>query len=326
MTGVNNLGLIDGHSLKSKKEFNKNMGFLGGLIGGAFNAVSSIITNKQNRDYSSALTQQQWERDDNAHQREVLDLQKAGLSPLASTQGSVTSDPVTSMNQAPQVDVNALVNSAIAQQDLKQRQAELEETKRQFDERMGEEKRQFDAEIELKNKQLNETIENNNRIDRNTKTQLQTENDLVMAQIENYQEIQKDNNFYRIDTAQKTLMSVLKEKYGTPNVYPVDNPAQAGELFRQWTVRRDNFIDGLLNDSESFSESNSGSGGVSAGVSSFGTGGKVGLEGSGSHSTSSSVSQSSKVQEKIKAWYSSNPMPIYSGDYDKIKKSVGYDS
>lgn len=297
-----------------------------GLIGSAINAISTYKTNKDNRDYSAALTQQQWERDDNAHQREVADLQKAGLSPLASTQGAVTSDPVTSMNQAPQVDVNALVNGAIAQQDLKQRQAELEETKRQFDERMGEDKRQFDAEIELKNKQLNETIENNKRIDTNSKTQLQTENDLVMAQIENYREIQKDNSFYRIDTAQKTLMSVLKDKYGTPNVYPVYNPAEAGELFRQWTVRRDNYINSLLNDSESFSETSSGSGGISAGGSSFGTGGKVGLEGSGSHSTSSSINQSSKVQEMIKAWYSSNPMPIYSGDYDKIKKDVGYDS
>lgn len=296
-----------------------------GLIGSSINAISTGITNKQNRDYSAALTQQQWERDDNAHQREVADLQKAGLSPLASTQGAVTSDPVTSMNQAPQVDVNAIVNSAIAQQDLKQRQAELEENKRQFDESMGEEKRQFDAEIELKNKQLNETIENNKRIDTNTKTQLKTENDLVMAQIENYQEIKDDNSFYRIDTAQKTLIFVLKEKYGTPNVYPVDNPAEAGELFRQWCVRRDNYIDSLLNDSESFSESSSGTGGLTAGGSSFGTGGKVGVEGSGSHSTSSSINQSSKVQEKIKAWYSSNPMPIYSGDYNKIKRSVGYD-
>lgn len=296
-----------------------------GIIGSAINAISTAKTNKENRDYAVAQTQAQWERDDNAHQREVADLQKAGLSPLASTQGAVTSDPVTSMNQAPQVDVNAIVNSAIAQQDLKQRQAELEETKRQFDERMGEEKRQFDAEIELKNKQLNETIENNKRIDTNTKTQLKTENDLVMAQIENYQEIKDDNSFYRIDTAQKTLISVLKEKYGTANVYSVDNPAQAGELFRQWCVRRDNYIDSLLNDSESVSEASSGSRGFSAGVDFFRTGADVGTSRSDSRSTSSSINQSSKVQEKIKAWYSSNPMPIYSGDYNKIKRSLGYD-
>lgn len=73
--------------------------------------------NKENLDYNAAMTQAQWERDDTAHQREVADLEKAGLSPLAATGGTQTTQALGAPNpiamQAPQVSSTALINSLL---------------------------------------------------------------------------------------------------------------------------------------------------------------------------------------------------------------------
>ena len=103
---------------------------VGGLI--SYSATkktneSNQQINQQNLDYNAALTQQSWERDDTAHQREVADLQSAGLSPLASTGGLNVSSPLSAPNpiamQAPQVDVNSLVQGILGA-------GTLEETRR----------------------------------------------------------------------------------------------------------------------------------------------------------------------------------------------------
>lgn len=63
------------------------------------------------------MTQAQWERDDNAHQREVADLKAAGLSPLAATGGAGVSQALGAPNpiamQAPQLDTNVLVQALL---------------------------------------------------------------------------------------------------------------------------------------------------------------------------------------------------------------------
>lgn len=104
------------------------------LVGGAISYAATKHTNKTNQeinqnnlDYNAAQTQQAWERDDTAHQREVADLQAAGLSPLASTGGLNVSSPLGAPSpiamQAPQVDVNSLVQGVLGA-------ATLEEDKR----------------------------------------------------------------------------------------------------------------------------------------------------------------------------------------------------
>lgn len=94
------------------------------------NIEAQYLMNMQQQDYARAMTQAQWERDDNAHQREVNDLIKAGLSPLASTSGA----PVTSamdwnpesmaVQQAPQVDFNGLTQSMLQMDELSERRSE----------------------------------------------------------------------------------------------------------------------------------------------------------------------------------------------------------
>ena len=99
----------------------------------ANNVYETNKTNKEinqaNLDYNKAMTQAQWERDDNAHQREVADLEAAGLSPLANTTGGANGSPLGAPNaipmesfkaQAPQLDVNTLVQSALQSDQLRE--------------------------------------------------------------------------------------------------------------------------------------------------------------------------------------------------------------
>lgn len=134
------------------------------------NVAAQKAINERNLEVQTALAQQQWERDDNAHQREVADLKAAGLSPLASTVGSpVTSAPYSPMiapredplpeqkayqMQAPQIDANMIMNSIL-------RSKEIDENARQFDERMIREDKSLDLtaqNISLRSRELD--IEN----------------------------------------------------------------------------------------------------------------------------------------------------------------------
>lgn len=98
----------------------------------AANIASQEKINQEQIDYARSMTQAQWERDDNVHQREVADLMAAGLSPLANTAGSpVTSamgySPVNegvaeaAQVQAPQFDSNALIESMLKGSELFER-------------------------------------------------------------------------------------------------------------------------------------------------------------------------------------------------------------
>ena len=124
----------------------------------AANIAAQKEINQSQLDYARQMTQIQWERDDNAHQREVADLVAAGLSPLANTSGAqVTSaqsyNPQSEavaqayQAQAPQLDVNAIVNSLIASK-------QLAENKRQFDQKMIRE----DNMLEIRKDELQATM------------------------------------------------------------------------------------------------------------------------------------------------------------------------
>lgn len=129
-------------------------GSLINLIGTHMTNQSNEAINQRNLDFQAAQTQAQWERDDNAHQREVADLQAAGLSPLASMNGAQNSQALDAPSpiamQAPQVDTSALVNAAVNSEKLKE---DIRSHKANEDLRDKEIKVSID-ELELKAEQL----------------------------------------------------------------------------------------------------------------------------------------------------------------------------
>lgn len=101
---------------------------LGGLIGGAVSAGTSYLnyTNQdRNRKQQLALQEETWNREDNAVQRRVADLEAAGLSKtLAAGSAAGTSSPINVT--APQFEANpvqdAISNAQIAMSLMKQKE------------------------------------------------------------------------------------------------------------------------------------------------------------------------------------------------------------
>lgn len=77
------------------------------------NRESQEKQNQYNLDYAKATTEQQWERDDTTYQRSVADATAAGFSPLAILDGGLSpnSSAIAYQGQAPQLDINSVVQS-----------------------------------------------------------------------------------------------------------------------------------------------------------------------------------------------------------------------
>lgn len=147
-------------------------GAVAGTLGPVAQIIATHMTNKSNQeintnniDFQKSQTQAQWERDDNAHQREVEDLIKAGLSPLASTQGAMNSQalgaPSPIAMQAPQIDINGLVetfSNAARIKEEKRHNLEIEKARNtELDNQAAEIKVKADS-LKLENKKVEEQI------------------------------------------------------------------------------------------------------------------------------------------------------------------------
>lgn len=142
------------------------------VAGAGINAYSQYKTNKanqeinqQNLDYNKAQTEAAWSRDDTAHQREVADLEAAGLSPLASTSGASVTSPLGAPSpiamQAPQVDLNGLINAALTSDKLKEEKRHnlANEGYKEEELKLSAEENKIKAdELDLGNRELNERI------------------------------------------------------------------------------------------------------------------------------------------------------------------------
>lgn len=105
-------------------DFVKGIG--GGLAGGVVNLIGQSAANDANR--KEAARNRAWEESmsSTSHQREVKDLQAAGLNPILSANGGA-STPGGSMAtmQAPQIDLPGILNASALQEQVGQGQQKI---------------------------------------------------------------------------------------------------------------------------------------------------------------------------------------------------------
>lgn len=307
---------------------------IAGLIAAAAAVTGSIISynagkkaneankeiNEHNLEYNTYMTQEQWERDDTAHQREVADLKAAGLSPLANTSGSqVTSalgSPSAIPMQAPQFDVNSLVQSVMQAGNLQEevRHNKVTEKNRSSELQIEAEKVKISAEnLKLENKKVDEEIRYQTRL-----------NELAQSNLDELIRSHKKDESLRLsaqeslDLERETQRMAIEIKNQTggkdipiKKIYDFDTYCVYMKLRN---IRYQNLIDELKATQKSSAESGSSSFGIGAGVSGFGP---TGLGGNGnvsnmvSNSNYSSENISQRQQEIINKFNQENPFPVF---------------
>lgn len=320
---------------------------MGSIIAGVIAAIASITgavisynvgknTNQSNEDineknleYNSYMTQQQWERDDNAHQREVADLQAAGLSPLANTAGSqVTSAlgaPSAIPMQAPQVDVNSLVQSVMQAGNLQEevRHNKVTEKNRSSELQIEAEKVKISAEnLKLENKKVDEEIRYQTRL-----------NELAQSNLDELIRSHKKDESLRLSAqesldlereTQRMAIEIRNQTGGKDipikKIYDFDTYCVYMKLRN---IRYQNLIDDLKATQSSSAHSGSSSFGIGAGVSGVGSGivganGNVNNQVSNSNYSSENISQ--RQQEIINKFNQENPFPVFinKADYPRF--------
>lgn len=95
--------------------------------GAIANIVSTREANEANKDLAQKQMNFQEQMSNSAHQREVNDLQRAGLNPTLSAGGDGASTPsgAAATMQAPQIDFPMIMNMAIQEEQLRQGQERI---------------------------------------------------------------------------------------------------------------------------------------------------------------------------------------------------------
>lgn len=320
-------------------------GLLGGftnLLGNIFNVSSTQETNRTNYrmhqedlDFQKAQTEAAWARDDTQHQREVADLEAAGLSPIASMQGNSTSAPLGASSpiaaQAPQIDINGIMNTML-------RKEELEENKRHNKVKEGYEETELGFQAtEIMQKYQELDIQN-----QKVKNEYKYQTDLINMQAKNLEELSRHNlaieeleNLSKSETArhnvemeelQKTK-NMLEEESEKSKRYHTELEKEMGgrkipykeyENFDEYTTALQNYnsafydvLDKLSQGTRNAqSETKQGAASIGGDVQKFG----LNLSGQGSHSEYESQDVSKYQEQLINDFYNNNKFPIYAPD------------
>lgn len=115
-----------------------------------FNTTSQKKQNETNLDYAKAMTEKQWERDDNSYQRAVADATSAGFSPLAVLDGGLSPNgsPVGYSGIAPQFDINGMLNMLSNMNNNQFTSNEANKTREHENQKI---KQEFDNEVSILN-------------------------------------------------------------------------------------------------------------------------------------------------------------------------------
>lgn len=287
-----------------------------GLIGSVLNFVSAERTNAQNQrnydkqfDYDASLTQQQWERDDNAHQREVADLEAAGLSPLASTSGALNSQGIDAPNpiamQAPQVDTSALVQAAVGAGQNAETKRHNMQIERQRDSELENDAKRIENEaksIELQNKKVEEEIRYQTELNRIAQATLDEKIRATKKEEELRLSAQESLDLER---ETKKIAQEIRNATGGKDI-PIKYVFDI-ETYQTYMKLRNLRYQRLIDELKATQSSIASNGSGNVGFNTAGTG--LTLGGSGSYYNSENISK--RQQEIINKFNEENPIPVY---------------
>lgn len=265
--------------------------FIGGLFGlgsAGLNMASQAKTNIMNLDYAKAMTEKQWERDDETYQRSVADAQKAGFSPLAVLDGGLSPNgsPLAFQGQAPQLDINGILNS------LNSMSTKLHET---FENRNK-------SQQELM--KINQEYQNALNLAEHTSALAKDEESWKVTESIRYLQANEESS-KRLNEQKENLERLTN--LGVITTERMDSINDAIESYKDWqnsfAIASDDYMTRVLQSSESDSETATGSLGL-----------KDIANSSGSITTASksvlTESQAKAYNDYMKAWFIKNPMPL----------------
>lgn len=326
--------------------FSAIMGVIGALgaalIGGLINYKSTENTNKTNQeinqnnlDYNAAQTQESWERDDTAHQREVADLQAAGLSPLASTGGLSVSSPLGAPSpipmQAPQFDVNALVQGVLGAQQAAETQRHnlVTEVNRSSELELEAKKvtNQANA-LDIENKKVESEIRYYARIN---ELEAKKIDEIIRSNKKNEDIKLSEHDRNMLEHQSKMFLADIEKQTGGTNipyyeVYDFEIYANAKKLYN---LKLQHFIESIgatqSANAESYGYNQADSFGAGAGAKVVGTGGNANFNWSETTGeTTSNYSMQNMSEKQSKMWYAflqENKCPVF---IDKSKYNYLY--
>lgn len=302
------------------------LGAVGSLAGNIFNYFSQKKTNEsnqkinqQNIDYQTAMTREQWERDDTAHQREVADLEAAGLSPLANTTGSQVTSALSAPNpiamQAPQIDTNSLINSVLQASALEETKRHNLETEGHAESELylrGEEIKNKSRELDIQNKQVEGTI--------------RYQADLIQNELKTIAETQEHNDeeeyLRRVEYESEMYWKEIKQQvpgdYNYQDIYDFDIYTVRMNL---WNTQFEHFMDKIGATQTAKARSQSDKESTSLGANAVGmAGGNLSGSFDYSHSEYDMENLSEKQKQMLIQFYTEHPKPVYHVKRWELKK------
>lgn len=320
------------------------------------NKANVESTNKANQeinqsqlDYQMAVQQQEWERNDTQYQRQVADLQAAGLSPLAATSGygSGTTLGAPSQNSmqapfaeafqaiAPQLDGNALVQSILRSGELGETRRHNVKVENQKTEELSQESEKIlnaAKSLELEDKKVQNQV---NQFALTLDLQTKQYNELVRLNNENISQKERDIKIKEIQRESEELVAFLKQKTGQENL-PITWCHNDEQYYRALRSRQLAFAKleiefADLKTSKGSSKSRNRSVGVTGALGETvgpegGAQGSVGVNGNfgGSESQYESHDRTSLYYTKLAELEKQFPFPILSSEWVSWKKKRGY--
>lgn len=304
------------------------------------NKVNQEI-NQSQLDYQFAIQQQEWERNDTQYQRQVADLQAAGLSPLAATSGYGSGTtlgapaqhsmqaPIAEAFQAiaPQFDGNSLVQSILRSNELGEtRRHNIKAETQKTNELTLESEKILNAAkaLELEDKKLQNQI---NQFALSLDLQSKQYDEMVRLNNANISQKERDVKVKEIQRESEELAIFLKQKTGREDLPIVwcnnDDKYYRALRSRQLAFAKLEIEFADVKSSKAQSKSKSGGAGVAGGIPGKGN---ISLNANGSNSTSSAEShdRTSLYYTKLAELEKEFPFPILSNEWASWKKKRGF--